>query len=103
MGGAYAEKQAVSDWFGSLTFKPADIEGFKSVIPYYKYYHGKFYHIGEDCVETTIPYETLLNLIRESGFEGTIISEYEGRLFMQNDAEEQIARHIQMERNILNI
>lgn len=101
MGGGLAEKMAVSDWFGSLSFKPADIEGFKTVIPQSKYYHGKFYHIGKDCIETTIPYETLLKLIVESGFEGTIITEYEGHLFMQNDAEEQIARHIQMERNLL--
>lgn len=103
MGGALAEKMAVSDWFGSLSFRPADIEGFKSVIPYSKYYHGKFYHIGEDCVETTIPYETLLKLIQEFGFGGTIITEYEGHLFMQNDAEEQIARHIQMEKSLLGM
>lgn len=103
LGGGLAEKMAVSDWFGSLTFKPADIEGFKTVVPYSKYYHGKFYHIGEDCKETTIPYETLLTIIKESGFEGTIITEYEGHLFMQNDAEEQIERHIKMERELLGI
>lgn len=103
MGGGLAEKMAVSDWYGSLSFKPVDIEGFRSVLRHAKYFHGKFYHIGKDCVETTIPYETLFRLIRESGFEGTIITEYEGHLFMMNDAGEQIARHIQMERNLLNM
>ncbi len=103
LGGGLAEKMAVSDWFGSLTFQPADIEGFQTVLRHSKYYHGKFYHIGEDCVETTIPYETLLGLIQESGFEGTVITEYEGHLFLQNDAEEQIARHIQMEKKILGL
>ncbi len=101
MGGGEAEKMAVSEWFGYMSFAPADIEGFKSILKHAKYFHGKFYHIGEDCVETTIPYETLLKLIVESGFEGTIMTEYEGHSFYLNDAVEQIERHLKMEKNIL--
>lgn len=101
MGGGLAEKMAVSEWFGYMSFAPADIEGFKTILPYAKYFHGKFYHIGEDCVETTIPYETLLELVVKSGFEGTIMIEYEGHSFYLNDAVEQIGRHIKMEKRIL--
>ncbi len=101
IGGGLAEKMAVSEWFGYMSFAPADIEGFKTVLPYSKYFHGKFYHIGEDCIETTIPYETLLGLIVESGFEGTIMIEYEGHSFYLNDAAQQIGRHIKMEKRIL--
>ena len=101
MGGGLAEQMAVSEWFGFLSFAPADIEGFKTVLPYSKYVHGKFYHIGEDCVETTIPYEELLGLVVESGFNGTIMIEYEGHSFYLNDAVEQIGRHITMEQRIL--
>ncbi|MEI3381813.1 MAG: TIM barrel protein [Dorea sp.] len=101
MGGGLAEKMAVSEWFGYMSFAPADIEGFKTVLPYAKYFHGKFYHIAEDCVETTIPYEKLLNLVVESGFDGTIMIEYEGHSFYLNDAVEQIGRHIEMEKRIL--
>ena len=101
MGGGLAEQMAVSEWFGFLSFAPADIEGFKTVLPYSKYFHGKFYHIGEDCVETTIPYEELLGLVVESGFNGTIMIEYEGHSFYLNDAVEQIGRHITMEQRIL--
>ena len=101
MGGGLAEQMAVSEWFGFLSFAPADIEGFKTVLPYAKYFHGKFYHIGEDCVETTIPYEELLGLVVESGFNGTIMIEYEGHSFYLNDAVEQIGRHITMEQRIL--
>lgn len=103
MGGLEAEKMAVSEWFGYMSFGPADLEGFKTLLPYCIYFHGKFYHIDEDCVETTIPYEKLLNMIVESGFKGTILSEYEGHTFYLNDAAEQIERHLRMEKNILGI
>lgn len=102
MGGGLAEKMAVSEWFGFMSFAPADIEGFKTILRHAKYFHGKFYHIGEDCVETTIPYETLLKLVVESGFEGTVMIEYEGHSFYLNDAAEQIGRHIRMENRILS-
>lgn len=101
LGGGLAEKMAVSEWFGYMSFAPADIEGFKTVLRHTKYFHGKFYHIGDDCTEKTIPYERLLELVVESGFEGTIMIEYEGHSFYLNDAPEQIERHIKMERRIL--
>ncbi|MGI6109177.1 MAG: sugar phosphate isomerase/epimerase family protein [Eubacteriaceae bacterium] len=102
MGGGEAEKMAVSEWFGYMSFAPADLEGFKTVLPYARYFHGKFYHIDEDCIETTIPYQKLLTLIVESGFTGTIMIEYEGHSFYLNDAAEQISRHITMENRILH-
>lgn len=102
MGGGEVEKFAISELFGYLSFAPAaDLEGFKSVVPYSLYYHGKFYHIGDDCIETTIPYEELLKIIVDSGFKGVIMTEYEGHCFYLNDAPEQIKRHLEMESNIL--
>jgi hypothetical protein len=102
MGGTEAERLAISELFGYLSFaSAADLDGFKTLLPFSFYFHGKFYHIGEDCVETTIPYEALLKLIIDSGFKGVIMTEYEGHCFYLNDAEEQIGRHLQMERNIL--
>lgn len=101
MGGGEAEKMAVSEWFGYMSFGPADLEGFKTLLPYCIYFHGKFYHLDEDCVETTIPCDKLLHMIVESGFTGTILSEYEGHTFYLNDAVEQIRRHLHMEKRIL--
>ncbi|MCU7549772.1 sugar phosphate isomerase/epimerase [Chitinophagaceae bacterium LB-8] len=102
MGGGQTEKLAISELFGYLSFAPADLEGFKSLLPWCLYFHGKFYHIDENGVETTIPYQQLLKLIVESGFKGVIMTEYEGHCFYLNDAPEQIKRHLQMERNILS-
>lgn len=101
MGGGEAEKLATSELFGFMSFAPADLEGFKTLLPYCLYFHGKFYHIGEDCVETTIPYQQLLDMIVESGFTGLVMTEYEGHCFYLNDAPEQIERHLQMEKMIL--
>lgn len=101
MGGGLAEKMAVSEWFGYMSFAPADLDGFKTILPYSRYFHAKFYHIEEDCIETTIPYDKLLRMILDSGFEGTLMIEYEGHTFYLNDALEQIERHIRMEKNIL--
>ncbi|GAB3098224.1 TIM barrel protein [Aestuariicella hydrocarbonica] len=103
MGGGDAELYAISELFGFLSFaESADLEGFKSLLPYSLYFHAKFYHIGEDCVETTIPYKELLTMIAESDFSGTIMTEYEGHCFYLNDASEQIERHLKMEKEILS-
>lgn len=102
MGGKQIEKLAISQMFGFLSFAPADLEGFKTLLPYCLYFHAKFYHIGEDCIESTIPYDKLIQLIVESGFEGVMMTEYEGHCFYLNDAPEQIERHLQMEKGILN-
>ncbi len=102
MGGSEAEKMAISEWFGYMSFGPADIEGFKNILPYCIYFHGKFYHLDETCVETTIPCDKLLTLIAESGFKGVFLSEYEGHAFYLNDAMEQLERHIKMGKNILS-
>jgi sugar phosphate isomerase/epimerase len=102
MGGGEAEHLAAADWFGYMSFGPADLEGFKTILPYVIYFHGKFYHIGGDCVETTIPYEELLKAIVDSGFNGVLLSEYEGHAFDLDDAHEQIERHLIMEKNIFS-
>jgi sugar phosphate isomerase/epimerase len=102
MGGGEAEHLAAADWFGYMSFGPADIEGFKTILPYTLYFHGKFYHIGEECIETTIPYEKLLGAVVDSGFNGLIMTEYEGHAFDLDDAHEQIGRHLIMEKNILD-
>lgn len=102
MGGDDNAHLAVSEMFGFLSWsRSADFEGLKSILPYCIYFHGKFYHIGEDCVETTIPYRELLTIIAQSGYDGYIATEYEGHAFCLNDALEQIGRHLQMEDDIL--
>ncbi len=101
MGGGEPEKLAVSEMFGFLSFGPADIEGFKTLLRRTQYFHSKFYHVTEDLTDPQIPVEKLLAAIVESGFSGILLSEYEGHAFHLDDAHEQLERHLRLEQKIL--
>ena len=101
-GGGLAEKQAIADFFGFLSFGPADIEGFKTLLGRSLYFHSKFYHVTEDLSDPTIPIESLLTAIVDSGFQGVLMSEYEGHAFHLDDAHEQLERHLNLEQRILS-
>ena len=49
--------------------------------------HGKFYQMTEDCVEPSIPYDEIVKVLRQGGYDGYICSEYEGNRWIE-DAEE---------------
>jgi sugar phosphate isomerase/epimerase len=101
-GGGNAERAAIAEFFGFLSFGPADLDGFRTLLPWSHYFHSKFYHVGEDLTDQQIPVDQLLTDIVASGFEGVLMSEYEGHAFHLDDAEEQVARHLQLERRILS-
>jgi hypothetical protein len=101
-GGGNAERAAIAEFFGFLSFGPADLDGFRTLLPWSHYFHSKFYHVGEDLTDQQIPVDKLLTDIVASGFEGVLMSEYEGHAFHLDDAEEQVARHLQLERRILS-
>lgn len=101
LGGGTAERMAIADFFGFLSFAPADIDGFRTLLPRTHYFHSKFYHVTEDLTDPTIPMERLLGAIVDSGFEGVLMSEYEGHAFHNDDAHEQHERHLRLEQRIL--
>lgn len=75
-------------------FKPADYEGFQALLPYTHYFHGKFYYIDENLFDSSIPYHKLIPLIKESEFNGYIMSEYEGHYHGPRvDTVEMLKRH----------
>nr|WP_274636098.1 hypothetical protein [Microbacterium bovistercoris] len=102
LGGGPAERMAIADFFGYLSFGPADIDGFVTLLKRTHYFHSKFYHVTADLADPTIPMERLLGAIVQSGFEGVLMSEYEGHAFHNDDAYEQHERHLQLERRILS-
>lgn len=105
MGGGEGEKVAISEWFGYLSFAPAELDSFAAMVPYVNYVHGKFYHLELDengrVYEPTIPYERALSILARGGFRGVFITEYEGHAFYLDDADEQIGRHLALGRSIL--
>ncbi len=100
-GGGLGEKMAISEFFGYLSFGPADVEGFKTLLSRVHYFHSKFYHITEDLTDPTIPVDKLLAAIVESGFQGILLSEYEGHAFYLDDAHTQLDRHLRLEQGVL--
>lgn len=49
--------------------------------------HGKFYEVTEDYVEPSIPYDEIVAVLQQGGYDGYICSEYEGNRWIE-DAEE---------------
>lgn len=49
--------------------------------------HGKFYEMTDDLVEPSIPYEDIIKVLSEGGYNGYICSEYEGNRWVE-DAQE---------------
>lgn len=90
------------EMYGFLIFrKEPDLEGLKRILPYCFHFHGKFHHMNEDGTEASIPYEKILPVIRDSDFEGYIVSEYEGH--SNGRAVEMVKKHIEMERRLLGL
>lgn len=56
-------------------------ENWKELMPYVWHIHGKFYHVTDDGIEPTIPYPRLMNVLRETGYTGTVSAEWEGHAF----------------------
>jgi sugar phosphate isomerase/epimerase len=62
--------------------------------------HGKFYDMTEDCIEPSIPYKDVIDVLKKGGYNGFICSEYEGNRHIQDiqevDSVGQVKRHQQM-------
>ncbi len=48
------------------------------VMPYVYCCHAKFNYLNEDFEEVTIPYQEVLNTLIDNGYNGCLLSEYEG-------------------------
>lgn len=88
--------------YGFLTFrKNPDFEGLKRIMPYVFHVHGKFHCMTDEGNELSIPYDKLLPILDEAGYDGYIVSEFEGHGTMP--AAQAVAKHIAMERRILGL
>ncbi|GFM31550.1 sugar phosphate isomerase/epimerase [Novosphingobium sp. PY1] len=58
--------------------------------------HGKFYQMDEDYVEPSIPYDEIVKVLQQGGYNGYICSEYEGNRWIEDaqepDSVEQVRR-----------
>jgi sugar phosphate isomerase/epimerase len=80
----------------------------RKMLPYLKYtshIHGKFYEMVDDRTEFSIPYDEIVPVLIEGGYNGYIDSEYEGNRWVQDafevDSTEQVRRHQVMLKRLL--
>lgn len=64
-------------------FGHAPIESWRSVLPYARHIHGKFYEVAASGMELSIPYPRLMSLLKSVGFQGSISAEWEGQAFTE--------------------
>ncbi|MDR0642519.1 MAG: sugar phosphate isomerase/epimerase [Treponema sp.] len=102
MGGTDTDMELLIGCF-ALGLKAADLKGLKKMMPYVPYMHSKFFYIDENDFDSSIPYDKILSIVKESGFEGYIMSEYAGHHHGPNDIMEQLRRHLRMEKKYLGL
>jgi hypothetical protein len=61
-----------------LELKPSEPEDMIPLLPYTYACHAKFANMSEELVETTHPYERIIEILLEHKWEGYLLSEYEG-------------------------
>lgn len=74
-------------------------------MPYIHNIHGKFYEMTEDLVEPSIPYDEIVRVLKQGGYEGYICSEYEGNRWIEDaeevDSVEQVRRQQEMLKRLI--
>jgi len=82
-----------------------DPELIRDYAKYTYHIHGKFWDMGPDYTEYSIPYDKVIPILIESGYKGYIDAEYEGNRWIQDaevvDSTEQVRRYQEMLKNLL--
>lgn len=84
MGGEGAALGMVETLNHNFAFEPKRMLDY---IPMIHNIHGKFYEMTADYVEPSIPYDEIVAVLKQGGYNGYICSEYEGNRWIE-DAEE---------------
>lgn len=83
----------------------ADPKLLREYVPYVKHIHGKFYEMLPEGREYSIPYDEIVPILIEGGYDGYIDSEYEGNRWIQDafvvDSTEQVKQHQAMLKRLL--
>jgi sugar phosphate isomerase/epimerase len=80
---------------------PNGAEIWREILPQVIHVHGKFYDFDDSGNESAIPYDEILPMFRDSGYDGFMSSEWEGHLYSRADAFDMVAKHQAMARRIL--
>lgn len=87
---------------GGFFGEPSQPEDIVPLLPYVHCCHAKYYNMSEDFEETTIPYRQVIQLMQDQGWNGYLLSEYEGpKKTDLYHCMTQVHRHQLMLKNIL--
>jgi len=101
LGGSDDNKALIETLFNNYFRDKVDYNGLAALLKYSKYIHGKFFYCDENLECFGIDYPRIVKLIKDSGFDGFIASEFEGTRFdTELDDMAQIRRHIKMLDNL---
>nr|WP_296961091.1 sugar phosphate isomerase/epimerase [uncultured Mediterraneibacter sp.] len=101
-GATQLEMALLQEMYAFLQFRKdcnKELEGLKEIMPHCFHMHGKFHYLSEDLVEASIPYDQILDVVKNSDYDGYIVSEYEDH--ESGNAVEMTRRHQAMMRKIL--
>jgi hypothetical protein len=102
MGGTQTE---INNAIGASRFINTDPRRMLDFMPYIFHIHAKFYEMLPEYREYSIPYEDIVPVLIEGGFEGYLSSEYEGNRHIQDafevDSTEQVRRQQEMLKHLL--
>lgn len=99
-----AERTFLKDVYHTYGNRKANLSWLDAVLPNTVYIHGKFWYLGEDEIDHTIPCDKILPIIKKSGYKGYLASEYEGHHYIGDkiDSCEQLGRWVRMSNKILD-
>ena len=86
VGANPAIMDVVAGMFGFVQFTNPDelgrlLDELRYILPYTFEIHCKFHYLGDDGLEPSIRYEKILPVVKESGFDGWLICEYEDEMY----------------------
>ncbi len=102
-GAKTIELAILQEMYAFLQFKKdcrEELEGLKEIMPHCFHMHGKFHYLDENLVEASIPYAEILEVVKNSDFNGYIVSEYEDH--ESGNALLMTERHQKMMRKLLD-
>lgn len=101
-GAGILELALLQEMYAFLQFRKTcdtELKGLQEIMPYCFHMHGKFHYLYENLEEASIPYDQILKVVKDSEFDGYIVSEYEDH--DSGNAIEMTRRHQAMMRKLL--
>lgn len=101
-GARKPELEFLRDSYGFLQFrKNIDfaLDGLKEIMPMCFHMHGKYHYVLENLEEAAIPYDRIVNVVKNSDYDGYIVSEYEE--YNSGHSMMMLERHLNMMKKLI--